>query len=253
MSNIGKNLRKIRTVKKLSQSAFADLFQLNRGMISAYEEGRAEPKLDVVLDIAKYFSISVEHLLDKNLTVNQILGFNNVLENLLQIGNQAIQIPLKMVKSELAPYLHTHNEDRNFWENLPSINEFLKSDKVFAFQMFNGDMYDGFTGIREGEILFCEPFSNWKALKNYSLCLVLLQNSTLVRNCKFKNEKFYTKALNKASKNKIYEASQIQKIFRVVGILYGKINDLSKSSDRLSELENRISVLEKKVANLVKN
>jgi transcriptional regulator with XRE-family HTH domain len=55
MSKIGSNIRKIRTVKGLNQSQFAELFDLNRARIGAYEEGRAEPKIDVVIEIAKYF------------------------------------------------------------------------------------------------------------------------------------------------------------------------------------------------------
>ena len=46
MSHFGANIKKIRSIKKLSQSAFADLFSLTRSSVAAYEEGRAEPKYD---------------------------------------------------------------------------------------------------------------------------------------------------------------------------------------------------------------
>ncbi|MTI32320.1 helix-turn-helix domain-containing protein, partial [Xanthovirga aplysinae] len=49
MSYIGKNIRKIRSVKKLSQAAFAQLFDLGRATVGAYEEGRAEPKIDTII------------------------------------------------------------------------------------------------------------------------------------------------------------------------------------------------------------
>lgn len=75
MSKIGSNIRKIRTVKGLSQSQFAELFNLNRARIGAYEEGRAEPKIDVVLEIAKYFSIPLNEIFTKDLTVNQLTRF----------------------------------------------------------------------------------------------------------------------------------------------------------------------------------
>ncbi|MEJ5053357.1 helix-turn-helix domain-containing protein [Sphingobacterium sp. MYb382] len=77
MSNIGNNIKKLRKVKGLSQQAFADLFNLTRGNISSYEELRAEPRIEVILKIANYFSIPVNHLLEKNLSVNQILNFND--------------------------------------------------------------------------------------------------------------------------------------------------------------------------------
>ena len=78
MSKIGSNIRKIRTVKGLNQSQFAELFDLNRARIGAYEEGRAEPKIDVVIEIAKYFSIPLNDIFVKDLTVNQLTHFDLV-------------------------------------------------------------------------------------------------------------------------------------------------------------------------------
>lgn len=77
MSQIGNNIKKLRNVKGLSQQAFADLFGLTRGNISSYEELRAEPKIEIMLQIAKYFSIPIAELLEKQLTVNEILNFED--------------------------------------------------------------------------------------------------------------------------------------------------------------------------------
>lgn len=76
MSLIGKNIRKVRSIKGLSQSAFANLFNLTRASISAYEEGRAEPKMELTMGIAKYFNIPIETLLTKEITVNEFAKFN---------------------------------------------------------------------------------------------------------------------------------------------------------------------------------
>jgi len=76
MSKIGKNIRKIRKTKGLSQTEFGELFGLTRGSIGSYEEGRAEPKIDTLLLIAKRFSISVDEITTNDVTVNQLSGFN---------------------------------------------------------------------------------------------------------------------------------------------------------------------------------
>jgi len=78
MFKTGSNIRKIRTVKGLSQTAFAELFDIKRANIGAYEEGRAEPKLDLLLKIANHFSISVETILTKEITVNELTHFPHV-------------------------------------------------------------------------------------------------------------------------------------------------------------------------------
>tara|TARA_B100000809_G_C15115828_1_gene522388 strand:- start:863 stop:1606 length:744 start_codon:yes stop_codon:yes gene_type:complete len=76
MSFFGKNVKKIRGVKRLSQQAFADIFLLKRATLGAYEEGRSEPKIDTIIKVANYFSISIDVMLTKEITVNQLLSFN---------------------------------------------------------------------------------------------------------------------------------------------------------------------------------
>ncbi len=73
----GKNIKKIRSVKGLSQQAFADLFGLKRGTLAAYEEGRSNPRLETVIKIASHFNIEMDELLKTELTVNRLLQFND--------------------------------------------------------------------------------------------------------------------------------------------------------------------------------
>lgn len=77
MSYIGKNIKKIRKVNKLNQSQFADLFNLSRSNIGSYEEERAEPKTDILIKIAKHFSIPIELLITKEITLNDLTHFEN--------------------------------------------------------------------------------------------------------------------------------------------------------------------------------
>jgi DNA-binding XRE family transcriptional regulator len=77
MSYFGKNIRKIRIVKKMSQTEFADLFDLKRTALGSYEEGRAEAKIDTVIKIADHFHLSLDQLLRKELTINEIFHFRD--------------------------------------------------------------------------------------------------------------------------------------------------------------------------------
>lgn len=76
MSKIGKNIKKIRATKGLSQTEFGKIFGITRGSIGSYEEGRAEPKIDTLLQIANKFSISIDDITTKDVTVNLLSGFN---------------------------------------------------------------------------------------------------------------------------------------------------------------------------------
>lgn len=87
MTYFGTNLKKIRQIKGLSQQAFAELIDLNRGVISSYEEGRAEPKIETLLRIANYFGISTHDIISKPLTVNQLTNFTLVEDNIPVLQN----------------------------------------------------------------------------------------------------------------------------------------------------------------------
>lgn len=75
MSVFGKNIRKIRSVRGLTQAQLAEMIDVSRGQISSYEEGRAEPKIETILKTAEVFHINTDLLLLGNLTVNQLAGF----------------------------------------------------------------------------------------------------------------------------------------------------------------------------------
>ena len=75
MSFFGRNIKKIRVARKLTQTQFAELFDLKRTAVGAYEEGRAEAKIDTIIKIADYFDLTLDQLLRKEITVNEIFHF----------------------------------------------------------------------------------------------------------------------------------------------------------------------------------
>lgn len=77
MSFFGTNIKKIRQVKGLSQKTFADLLDLNRGVISSYEEGRAEPKIETILKVANHFSLDLDQLLTETLQESQLASVSD--------------------------------------------------------------------------------------------------------------------------------------------------------------------------------
>lgn len=108
MTYFGKNIRKIRSIQKMSQSNLAEIFGLSRASIGSYEEGRAEPKLDIIIKIAKHFSITVDDLVNKEITVNELYHFNIFDENLnseISIGSEI----LKKMEFQPVPLVTSHD------------------------------------------------------------------------------------------------------------------------------------------------
>ncbi len=123
MSQIGHNIKKLRKVKGLSQQAFAELFELSRGNISSYEEQRAEPKIDVVTKIANYFSIPLDHLLNNNISVNEILNFEDHFET---------KVPEMVSDFKTIPFI-----DRNHLPQINSFNENLDALPKIQFPIYS--------------------------------------------------------------------------------------------------------------------
>lgn len=124
MTYFGTNIKKIRQLKGLSQQAFAELLELNRGVISSYEEGRAEPKIESLLKIAKILNLTTDDLLSKPVTINKITNFSEI-EHL---------IPSKEKENISVYELDKTNQVQNFdlQKILANLNFVYKVDEQLA-------------------------------------------------------------------------------------------------------------------------
>ncbi|MDL2214894.1 helix-turn-helix domain-containing protein [Dysgonomonas sp. OttesenSCG-928-M03] len=158
MPKIGKNIKKIRNIKGLSQQAFADLFELTRGNISSYEELRAEPRIETVVKIANYFSIPLSDFIEKELSVNELLHYDTklVLEpEKLKIAQQMVRIPY-IPALYLDDYVKQH-EDENFLIQLPYITVPSASrSELLAIEIDNSENLPAGYNFQNGDILIFE-------------------------------------------------------------------------------------------------
>ena len=158
MTKIGKNIKKIRNIKGLSQQAFADLFQLTRGNISSYEEFRAEPKIETLSRIANYFSIPLTNLIEKELSVNELLHYNTALvveTEKLKVTQQLTQvpyIPILYINDYIAQFM-----SEAFLNALPQLTVPSNSKfKLIAIEMENQENLPNGFDYKNGDILIYE-------------------------------------------------------------------------------------------------
>jgi len=158
MTQIGKNIKKLRNTRGLSQQAFAELFNMTRGNISSYEEMRAEPRIETILQIAKYFGIPVQEFIEKELSVNDILHYNThlVLEaGKLKTSGNLTHIPY--LSSLSLPDYISHYRDEEFLAQQPQI--ILPTHSSFrqiAIEVANEEVFPTEAPIQQGDLLICE-------------------------------------------------------------------------------------------------
>lgn len=75
MNNFALNLKALRKARKLSQAELATLLQIARNTISNYEQSVSSPDLDKLIEIARFFNVSVDDILKIDLS-NSSLGNN---------------------------------------------------------------------------------------------------------------------------------------------------------------------------------
>ena len=59
-----KNLIKIRKAHNLTQQQLAEILNIARTTYQCYEQGKAEPNIEILTKLADYFGCSIDYLLD---------------------------------------------------------------------------------------------------------------------------------------------------------------------------------------------
>ncbi len=70
MSIVSQNLKYLRRRSGLTQEQMAEKIGIKRSLLGAYEEGRADPRLNNLLKISEIFGIAVDNLIGIDLTQN---------------------------------------------------------------------------------------------------------------------------------------------------------------------------------------
>ena len=74
MSYLAKNLQNLRKIRQLSQQVFAERLGLTRSKVASYESGKAEPNVNKLLQIARFFDISINQLIEEDLKAKGLLA-----------------------------------------------------------------------------------------------------------------------------------------------------------------------------------
>lgn len=205
MSNAGKNLRYLRKLKNWTQEEFANKIQIKRSLLGAYEEERAEPKIEVLEQVSIMFKLSLEELLFKDLafekTEDNYLSKRRNLK-LSQNTNGIIHfVPFKAAAGYLNGYA-----DPNFLDELNTFTlPMLTSGEYRAFEIIGDSMMP----TPSGSVVVGEKVEQLDDVKNSNTYILLSKSDgivykRLIRNTKPKN------TITLVSDNPVYEPYHIQ-------------------------------------------
>ncbi len=213
MSTLSENIKWLRKKKQITQTELAVLLELNRPIIGSYEEGRAEPKTEVLKKMAHCFNVSVDELLSANLTTEETndqefsSGKNlRVLSVVVNEQSGEERIPLIPVKAA-AGYLQGYG-DPEFIEQLNTFKlpfQEMKPGKTYRMFQIKGD---SMLPVPDGAYIISSYVQDWNNVKSGQCYVAITENNGIVYK-RLVNKIKESQSFVMASDNSLYEPYQV--------------------------------------------
>ncbi len=248
MSIANKNLKYLRKQRGWTQEEFAQRLNIKRSLVGAYEEERAEPRIDVLEIVCDIFKLTLDDVLRKDLSDSK--GGYLAKRRAMKMSSGPALIPFVPVKAA-AGYLAGY-ADQDFIDELNTFTlPMLKGSEYRAFEIIGDSMLP----TPSGSIIVGEKVESVDGIKNNTPCIVISRNEGIVYKRVQKNNKAKNK-LTMASDNPSFlpytvNAEDIMEIWQAQ-VVISKIMaqdrwNMHQLANVVSELQEQVNSLSKKV------
>ena len=247
MSFFGKNIRKIRSVKTLSQQAFAELFDLKRGTLGAYEEGRSEPKIETIITIANYFSIPIDDLLTRELTVNELLKFKSSLtEQFEVVVTERFPLIPCITDTNASDYVQ-FCEKQSFIQDMVSLDLPVESETelrgyvIQSLEMSNQDQ-----GLFPKDLVIGERVKLTKLdkLRRGEMVLVVTKSQLILRRLYVQGDVLVLRADHKNVQEITINRTDVCELWRIIAVFQKRVPEVTNGiEEKLLKLEEEFAKL----------
>ena len=249
MSQAGQNLKYLRKLRGWTQEEFAAKLRIKRSLIGAYEEERADPRLEVLEIVGDIFKLSLDELLLKDLsnTGSNFLAKRRQQKMMMSERNLIHFVPMKAAAGYLAGYADS---------------EFIDELNTFTLPMLSGGNYRAFEIIGDsmlpttsGSIIVGEKIDSAEDVKNDQAYIVISRNEGIVYKRVVKNNKAKNK-LTLVSDNPQYQPYQVNAEDVVelwqAQMVISKVSmqqrwDMDTLASMVNNLQSQVSTLNKKL------
>jgi transcriptional regulator with XRE-family HTH domain len=173
MAYANQNLRYLRKLRGWTQEEFANKLNIKRSLLGAYEEERAEPRIDVLEQVGDMFKLTLDDLLRKDISEQK--GTYLSKRRALKMAGTRTEIPFVPVKAA-AGYLAGYADP-----------EFIDELNTFTLPMLTGGQYRAFEIVGDsmlptpsGSVIVGEKVNDLEEVKNDTPCIVISRNEGIV-------------------------------------------------------------------------
>jgi transcriptional regulator with XRE-family HTH domain len=173
MAIANKNMKYLRKLRGWTQEEFAQKLRIKRSLLGAYEEERAEPRIDVLEVVCDIFKLTLDDILRKDLSDNK----SNYLakRRAMKLASGRTDIPFVPIKAA-AGYLAGYADP-----------EFVDELNTFTLPMLAGGNYRAFEIVGDsmlptpsGSVIVGEKVESIEDVKNNAACIVISRNEGIV-------------------------------------------------------------------------
>ena len=249
MSQAGLNLKYLRKLRGWTQEEFANKLNIKRSLIGAYEEERADPRLDVLEIVSEVFDLSLDELLLKDLSGSGTSYWMKRRNQKMMTADRNLIhfVPVKAAAGYLAGY-----EDSEFIDELNTFTlPMLSGGNYRAFEI----MGDSMLPTQSGSIIVGEKVETIDEVKNNVPCIVVSKSEGIVYKRIVKNNRAKSK-VSLVSDNPQYQPYQInaEDIAEIwmAQMIIGKVSDqqrwdMDSLASLVNNLQSQVSTLKKKM------
>jgi transcriptional regulator with XRE-family HTH domain len=249
MSIAGQNLKYLRKLRGWTQEEFAQKLNIKRSLVGAYEEERADPRLDVLEIVGDMFKLSMDELLLKDVSDagGSYLAKRRQQKMMSADRNLIHFVPIKAAAGYLAGYADS---------------EFIDELNTFTLPMLAGGNYRAFEIIGDsmlptpsGSIIVGEKVDGIEDVKNNMPYIVVSRNEGIVYKRVVKNNKAKNK-VSLVSDNPQYQpymvnVEDIVELWQAQSVI-SKVTvqqrwDMDSLANMVNTLQSQVSSLKKKM------
>lgn len=248
MSTANKNMKYLRKLRGWTQEEFAQKLNIKRSLLGAYEEERAEPRIDVLEIVADMFKLTLDDLLRKDLSESKGSYISKRRAQKMAVGRGEISfVPVKAAAGYLAGY---------------SDPEFIDELNTFTLPMLSGGDYRAFEIVGDsmmptpsGSVIVGERVHSLEELKNSNTYIVVSKTEGIVYKRVMKNNRQKNK-YTLVSDNPAYQpysvnAEDIVEVWQAQMVI-SRANtqqrwDVGQLANLVSNLQQQVTTLKKRI------
>src|SRR6201989_140372 len=198
MSVAGQNLKYLRKLRGWPEEEFAARLGIKRSLLGAYEEERAEPRLEVLETISDMFKLTLDELLRKELSDTKGGSYlsKRRAQKLVAASNDIQLVPVKAAAGYLAGYA-----DPEFLDELNTFTlPMLAPGHYRAFEIVGDSMLP----TPSGSVIVGEKIDDMEEVKSNQTYIVVSRSEGIVYKRIMKNNRQKNK-LTLISDNTVYQ------------------------------------------------